>query len=241
MAVRISVSLICLWLLLGIVPAQSQTPSFQLAGQVLDAQTEKPLAFANVFIANTTKGSITDAEGGFLLEEVPGGLQELVFSYVGYKTVVKKVQINKLLSQQVLKIKLKPLAIELSEVVVETATGKKRKRYLKKFTRAFLGNTDNAKSCRILNPEVLDFRMRGDTLQATAADLIEIENNSLGYQVRFYLEKFELNNDQVVYGGKPLFQELGVKTTREQKQRKQQRDETFAGSASHFFQALAKG
>jgi len=62
--------------------AQTQFP---ISGSVLDADTGKPLPHANVFLANTMKGSVTDTTGRFLIRGVPIRTFEIVVSRVGYE------------------------------------------------------------------------------------------------------------------------------------------------------------
>ncbi|MCU0447055.1 MAG: TonB-dependent receptor [Microscillaceae bacterium] len=61
--------------------AQNRT----ITGKVVDAKTNEPLPGVNVALAGSTiGGTVTDANGNFTLQVVSG--QEIVFSYVGYKT-----------------------------------------------------------------------------------------------------------------------------------------------------------
>lgn len=68
------------------VPLFSQT---QLAGLVLDELGE-PLPFASVAASGTTTGAMADEDGYYSLL-VPDGVEELVFSYVGYATTTKSL------------------------------------------------------------------------------------------------------------------------------------------------------
>ena len=48
-----------------------------ISGQVQDSVTHAPLAFASVFLANTSRGTTTDAEGRFALANLAPGHYEL--------------------------------------------------------------------------------------------------------------------------------------------------------------------
>ncbi len=57
-----------------------------VSGLVMDGDYNEPLAFSNVLIKGTTKGTSTDFDGKFQIELEPG-LYTVVFSYVGYDTI----------------------------------------------------------------------------------------------------------------------------------------------------------
>lgn len=94
--------------------------SQQLIVKVVDAETNKPIEFANVSWAyshNPNKikgGQITNAEGKATLQLVKGNIQISV-SFIGYKIVVKELQPK---HQKEMLVFLEPQADELSEVVV---------------------------------------------------------------------------------------------------------------------------
>jgi len=61
----------------------------EVKGQVVKSDGT-PLAGTSVILRNSTIGTITDQEGNFLLKDMPAD-GELFFSFVGFKTVVKKI------------------------------------------------------------------------------------------------------------------------------------------------------
>lgn len=59
-----------------------------IAGKLTDKEMDgQPLSFANVFLKGTTKGTITDMDGLYKIENLQPGTYTVVFSFVGYKTV----------------------------------------------------------------------------------------------------------------------------------------------------------
>ena len=52
----------------------------------MDGEFNEPMAFANVLIKNTTKGTTSDFDGKYFID-VEAGNYTLVFSYIGYQTI----------------------------------------------------------------------------------------------------------------------------------------------------------
>jgi len=92
----------------------TQTNS-SLSGKVVDAVTGEPLIFANVRVANTPTGSITNKEGFFEIK-LSGGAHKLITSFIGYHSDTTEVVIKK--NKEIITIKLLPSALQLSEVLV---------------------------------------------------------------------------------------------------------------------------
>jgi len=62
-------------------------------GSVLDKSTKTPLEGANITILNTMLGTTTNAQGEFSLT-VPADEQTISISYVGYKTMILKIEVQ---------------------------------------------------------------------------------------------------------------------------------------------------
>ncbi|MEQ9592906.1 MAG: TonB family protein [Cyclobacteriaceae bacterium] len=81
--------------LIGLVLVWSAIPSWcqprTIVGRVVDAETQRPIANANVVVLGTTEGSITNHLGFFSLTLEKETAQELVISHIGFKT--SKVQV----------------------------------------------------------------------------------------------------------------------------------------------------
>ena len=58
----------------------------KIAGTIMDGEFNEPMAFANVLIKNTTKGTTSDFDGKYFID-VEAGNYTLVFSYIGYQTI----------------------------------------------------------------------------------------------------------------------------------------------------------
>jgi uncharacterized protein DUF5686/carboxypeptidase-like protein len=86
---------------------------FGLSGKVSDATTGQPLPAANIRILNSSRGTITNSQGSFVLQ-LDSGAHTLIFSYLGY-------QPDTLLLTGVdrfVEIRLRPSPIQLPEVLI---------------------------------------------------------------------------------------------------------------------------
>ena len=65
-----------------------------ISGTVSDAKSEMPIIGANIQIANSLIATNTDLFGKFELKNIQIGTYELVFSFLGYQTIVRKVEVK---------------------------------------------------------------------------------------------------------------------------------------------------
>ncbi len=209
-----------------------------LQGQIISADDQQGVEAVHVFIANTTIGTFSDANGFYYLENIPMGKQQIVFSHVAYDIQLKIIHVKNRQAQK-LDLELKAISKELATVEVSAKKNRKWQRDLKKFTKAFFGQTPNALRCKILNPTVLNLESNTDgRLIAHASDLLEIENRALGYRLYFLLEFFEQKGAEVSYAGKTLFVPLEPKDKKEAQRWHKHRQRTYEGSMRHFLKAL---
>ncbi len=101
----------------------------QGTGSIVGALTDKdynnePLAFANVFINGSTKGTTSDFDGLYAIEDLPVGTYSVVYSFVGYETVTIDdilVETNKATTMNV---PMGASAAALDEVFIKSTTRK---------------------------------------------------------------------------------------------------------------------
>jgi hypothetical protein len=99
-------------------PTGTYAQSFhKVEGRVVDAETGTALASANVRILGTSRGTITNREGSYLLK-VESGESTLVFSFIGYISDTLNVQIDSDISYDA---QLRPTLIELPALIVSGA------------------------------------------------------------------------------------------------------------------------
>lgn len=207
-------------------------------GYLTNKATGKPIASVNVFISNTTIGTSTNAEGFYRMSTSESGPQELIFSHINYFPVIESIQLD---SQDDVEISLTMTekVKKLKEVVIKGSKEEWEKR-LKIFEKEFLGSTPNASVNKILNPWVLDFEydVKTGKLEATAQDLLVIENKALGYKVSHLLKFFEYKNGITRYLTKVKFEEITPRNESKRKNLDRKRREAYEGSFRHFLSAL---
>jgi hypothetical protein len=213
----------------------AQAP-LSITGTIKDKKGEV-LPGAAVYLSGYQIATVANNDGRFTLGNLKPGNYELLIQVLGFtpqnKNVIildKSVNVDIILFENV---------TELTEVVIKADPN--RQRYINMFKASFIGNTPNAKQCKILNPEVIqaDYDRSKRLLTVTATDFLVIENKALGYRIKYLLNFFE--NDEkanvIFYSGHPHFEEIERKESRRKKYAKP-RAIAYAGSSQHFFTSL---
>lgn len=228
---------VMLFLLLPLVASGQH----EIKGQVVAGDDQTPLPGANVFFANTTKGSSTNVNGEFAFYNLPPGRLQLVVSFVGYETLILDLKTP---FDRRLKIILKPSAKQLNTVTIYS---KKQKHsdwlnYLRLFKENFIGQSSNAKLCELVNPKILFFNNDKDRLTATADTSLVIMNRALGFQLKFLLDTFSLTylTRTIRYQAQFVFKPLTPTDDVEKKYWAINRLRAYYGSEMHFMRALYK-
>lgn len=211
-----------------------------LLGTVTDSSSRQVLQDAHVFIASSLIGTASDRDGKFILEDVPSGAHRIVATMLGYEpaSIDTLLHAGKLYEFD---LKLKPTTVHLEEVVVNARFARKWQRRLSKFTRLFLGETNNSAHTAIVNPEVLSFTSRLGKLSASASEPLIIENRALGYRLQYYLKEFFHFGTTIKYDGEPSFKELIPADSNESQRWQRNRVAAFNGSEQHFLLSLLAG
>jgi hypothetical protein len=224
----------------ALMPAKP--PKGHVTGWVRTYTDKMPMHGVNVFVNGTTIGAITDIYGNYRLPELDAGNHLLVFSHVGYEMIAYPLEVkdgqafrvNGLMNEKI--NELKGVEIHSNPLVDESQFAK----YLKLFTKEFIGRSSNASKCSIYNPEVLDFGKddEGNLSWVEASEPILMINMSLGYRVTFELEYFEMEEKETNFYVKARFENIQSENNRDRKKWKKNRLKTYRGSAQHFFKAL---
>ncbi|NJC28169.1 DUF5686 and carboxypeptidase regulatory-like domain-containing protein [Neolewinella antarctica] len=83
-----------------------------LTGVITDQETGEPLPFASIYVQETQTGSASNANGEYYVR-LGGGVNTVIFQYLGYETLVKRVS-----SGQRFDVKLNSQALELGTVEI---------------------------------------------------------------------------------------------------------------------------
>ncbi|MDO7876948.1 carboxypeptidase-like regulatory domain-containing protein [Hymenobacter sp. ASUV-10] len=211
----------------------------KITGVALDSVTREPLAFASVFLANTTQGETTTDVGKFEFKRVPPGTYDLVGSYVGYRLGKQSVTVTAGGTQQVT-VLLAPTGNQLAEVVVQPEPNKPEE--YQEFSKLFLGGSTFSEQCHITNPD--DVRVlydaEDDELSARAKNYAQIENDALGYRLKYYgLEfNYDKGSRSVSYYGQPVFEEMKPRDEAQRKLWEANRLIAYKGSFMHFLRSV---
>jgi hypothetical protein len=101
----------------GVLSAQTT----EVFGRVYDARTQEPMSYVSVKFKNVVQGVITDDKGIYRIKTTEK-VDTLIFNFLGYKKVFKKVRQGK---YQEINVEMEEGGISLEEVTVKA---KKRKR-----------------------------------------------------------------------------------------------------------------
>jgi hypothetical protein len=207
-----------------------------ISGKVTD--NSKPLHAASVFLSNTSVGSVTDSAGAFTLNNIKNGQYDMVVSCVGYETYHTDVFISN--SNITLPaIQLVPKDISLKEVRINSDP-KITDEHLQEFIKEFFGTSNNADKCKILNPELIDFKYSKKTkvLKASTDDFLIIENKALGYKIKYLLQAFEHDGTTgaLYYAGSAMFEPMRGQP-RDERHWAENRVDVYNGSSMNFLRA----
>ena len=210
-----------------------------VSGQIIDKTNNEPVYYVNIFLANTTLGSTSNAEGYYSIKNVPPGNYTLVISHIGYETITERVLITAT-SKQIHNFALKPTVLRMDTVQIDRDRDRTWREYFKIFEREFLGFSENAEACQFTNPEVLHLvkdENSGELYGKTIRPL-ELIHSNFGYRVRIIVRTFSVTNDQINYSVLPAFQEMTPESEEQADFWEKNRREAFYGSFRHFLYAL---
>lgn len=231
-----------LFALLLSITAYSQR-NFLIMGKVIDSATQQPLNGASVFAQNTTYGTTCNNDGFFALK-LPNGGYDLIISYTGYeKRSVRVSNAQPITDTMVFALTQVSNTMEEVAVVASNEVPDGWEKYGKFFFDNFIGTTPNASSCVILNPQAFRFfytkNKKRHRLKVTASQDVLIQNNALGYLIRYQLDSFsyDYNSNISQYTGYPFFIETDTVDAIKEEYKKN-RARTYLGSRLHFMTSL---
>lgn len=225
------------FLLLAVVHVSlaQETPFGSIRVKVLDAETDQPIPYANVYINQTTIGGYTDDQGEVEVKRIPFGKHLLIISELGHKMLQRNLTING--DRLYLTVKLLPRVLD--GVTVRARRDDKWHRQLARFERLFFGS-DRYQDCTIKNSWALEFKnLQGDFV-AEADEPLQIENRFLGYNLDFHITRCFFNATNFTITGIVRFEEMqGDDALMDQW--KKNREQAYVGSPQHFLKAVIGG
>ncbi len=204
-------------------------------GVVYDMHTGQSIPFATIYVDGSFVGISADLNGAFIWPDTQYTNLPLTISAIGYYS--KLIVDNEKDSQ----FFLEPKVYDIPEALIESASlVKLRKKYLKIFRNEFLGTTDNARKCIILNEDDIFFDYScKDAIKAYVKKPLLIDNVNLGYRLSYYIDIFEYSKKEATtfFKGSLQFNE-DVALTNNKRKYHDVREYTYLGSRMHFFQSL---
>lgn len=211
-----------------------------LQGKVIAANNKQPIAAASIFLSNTSVGTIANDKGEFTIARFPSGRFDVVVSSIGFETQI--ITINSTQLPELLTVTLQPKAKQLEEVILEPYDANGWYKWGNFFMENFIGKSAFAAQCNFKNKDALKFRFnkKQNTLKAFADEPLVIENQALGYVLRYELKLFEYDFTKRIflYQGYPLFEEMTAKRAGIAKRWAKNREEAYYGSVMHFMRCV---
>jgi hypothetical protein len=209
---------------------------YHITGRVIDKDTKKPVAFASIILNNTMVGAQTGDDGSFTLNNVRSGQYDMLISFIGYTTYHQTIMVNGNMELQNVEITAQSIALKEVRIGID----KHWAEHYAIFKREFIGWSDNASRCDILNPHAVDFDYDRETgeLTAFASVPLIIINKALGYKITYTLDTFTINNriGTLYFAGSSYFENLSDKP-RQLKRWKSERLDAYLGSSMHFLRS----
>src|ERR1700744_2359771 len=156
-------------LLLFFLPLAAFSQTRTISGKVTTSVSHEGIGKVSVFLSNSSYGTETADDGSFTLTGVKPGQYDLVASFVGYQDFSQTILVGK--DPISINIPLLPKVNQLRGVVITTPAN------WKEFRKAFIGTSENAKNCVVINPHVVNMvnSARRHTLEAWSTDFLVME------------------------------------------------------------------
>lgn len=96
-----------------------------ISGQLKDADTGETLIGATIVLEATQKGTTTDIDGNFKIEDVPNGNQNLLINYVGYQTLTVPINASQRGQLGAIKVYRDEKVLSEVEIIASIATDRR--------------------------------------------------------------------------------------------------------------------
>lgn len=214
---------------------------YRLKGTVIDAESSQALPLATIYLNTTTVGTSSALDGSFSLQ-VPAGKFELVVSYTGYEAAYFSLPLQP--PDSALVFYLRPLAVDLEEINVESKRDPSWYQHVAVFKKNFIGESTEAQRTSLRNETklIVDYNEQSRQLVVSGMEALELENEALGYDMAYQLQNFFYDQKEglVSYAGFPFYREMEG-NERQLKRWEKARQEAYEGSFMHFTRILTAG
>ncbi|RNC79575.1 MAG: carboxypeptidase-like regulatory domain-containing protein [Balneola sp.] len=214
--------------------------SISISGSVLERETEEPLIGVNVYLAGTSIGASTNANGEFEFETNLKGRFDLVVSFLGFETEMREIILDGK-EDFSFRFELVENSLQMDELKVSAERDKEWQEQFKNFRRFFLGWDSYSDQTIIVNPEYIDFEEYGRSeLMVFFKQPIVLNNNELGYKIVIENQRIIFNpyDHTGFWSVKPRFEEMEPRNYREKRKWDQNRERAFEGSSKHFLKSV---
>ncbi len=233
--------------LLAVLQIGSAQNALVLKGRIVDNSTNEPIPYATIYVDGTTKGTISNRDGEFVLSSISNS-SVIVISHVSYNT--KTIVVNNDTPSEIT-VALQERNLQLSEINI--ADKNLRSRNLDLFNSMFIGRDYWGGNAQLLNDSVLSFISHYDyskimitqdisKLEVIALAPLDIDMPLLGYKLKVDLIDFSLDIDkeyvQVNFLGHYYFNPSELKNNREVKRIERNRRMAYFNSSKHFLRSL---
>jgi iron complex outermembrane receptor protein len=107
--------------LLLLVAGFSANAQNSISGKVTDIN-KNPISAVGIYAQEIHKGTTTNEDGTYILNNIPKGKIKITFTYLGYKSVTKTIEINS--KSEILNIQLEESSYEMDEIIISTPFNK---------------------------------------------------------------------------------------------------------------------
>lgn len=161
-------------------------------GIIWDSESSDVVTGANVLLKGTSTGTITGADGSFLLENIPAGNQTIVISFIGFASKEVSVKVNVGTTTDLGQISMESQAMGLQEINVIASVAIDRKTPVAVST--IKGSAIEAKVGNLEFPEML---------RSTPSVYVTKQGGGFG-DSRINIRGFDQRNTAVMINGIPV-------------------------------------
>ena len=113
-----------------------------LKGKITNQEDQTPLEQVSIYFPQLEKGTVTNADGFYEINNLPSGKFKIVISFIGFQTYSQTVDFLEPITQ--LSLELMPSAIEMEEVIVSTPFHKLQRENVMKVERTSIKDLKSA-------------------------------------------------------------------------------------------------